>query len=209
MGEGAAAETGGPCYRDRPAPARAVTPCPRRRRCAVDRCAGFGRRMQMARRLQQDAAGRARGAPAREGRRGAIAARTAPGSPRRARVPHFARASAIVLLILTACQSTPPDTERPSKEEQAGGTGPGPLHEIVHRHVLGDPRLDECLEERSGGPDVPLEIDLQAVPSGELTLLQVKGGIETTTACVRDALARIRLPAGSVSEGTTITVSVR
>ncbi len=119
-------------------------------------------------------------------------------------------ASAGLLLLVAGCQTTPGAGGTPSSTGSPGGAGGTPLHEIVHRYVLGDPGLDECLEDSKGSAEEFVQIEFEAMPSGELQLLKLEGTrAPDVAACVRDALARIRLPTGSVAEPKAITVSIR
>ena len=100
-------------------------------------------------------------------------------------------------------------TGQAASEASGAGAGRKSLSELVHRYVLASPLLDECIEEWGGSNKHGVEIDFRAMPSGELALVSVNGEREGMHACVGNALAQIRLPAGSVSEAKIVTVSIR
>ena len=143
----------------------------------------------------------------------------APGSASRVRACLDGRGATAAFLLLgtlaAGCGAvSPPADTAPSVDGPAQPAAPRPgegstLHELVHRNVLADPRLDECLEDRGGGPDEPLEIDLGAHPSGALEFIESRGGVSSTAGCVRRALAHIRLPPGSVDAPRRVTLTLR
>ncbi len=142
--------------------------------------------------------------------------RLLPPSAKRPPPSRLALVSTVVaMLSLVGCQSGPDavrDTAAggPASPEAAEREASGEsLHDLIHRYVLASPVLDECVVEWGLGPENRFEISFQAMPSGELRPLGVKGEQDELNACLRDAVAQIRLPAGSVTEPKTISVSIR
>lgn len=106
-------------------------------------------------------------------------------------------ASAAIGALIAGCQAD--SSKKPDDD----------LYELVHRHLLSSPSLDECIEEWGLGPENRFEMILEVHPSGKLLPLKVKDGDKDLNECLKKAVTTLRLPEGSVTEIESVSISIR
>ncbi len=118
--------------------------------------------------------------------------------------------------LIAGCQAGPSAdhgeeavSETTSTQEATTPSPSDSLHELVHRYVLASPLLDECVDEWGLGPQNRFELTFELQPSGELIPLGVKDGDEELNECLEEAVTKLRLPEGTVSEAKSISISHR